>query len=98
MKQTINFSQFVDGFQCRKENFSYAGLKALFEHLEEYEDSTAEELEFDPIGLCCDFSEHGTALECVKDNGYDTEEEARQYLSDNTNLIEFDGGIIIQNF
>jgi len=57
MKQTINFSQFVDGFSNRKDNFSYSGLKALFNYFEELEESGCGEIEFDPIAICCEFTE-----------------------------------------
>lgn len=59
MKQTINFNQFVDGFSGGyKDNFSYEGKEALYNYLTEYEESTGEELEFDPIALCCEFTEY----------------------------------------
>jgi hypothetical protein len=37
-----------------KNQFSYKGLNALFEYLEEYEESTGEEIDFDVIALCYD--------------------------------------------
>ena len=58
MKQTINLYDFRTAFaQMRPENFSYDGLKVLFEYLEELELSSGEEMELDVIGICCDFSE-----------------------------------------
>ena len=58
MKQTINFYDFRRAFaEIRPENFSEAGLEALLDHLESYEDDTGEELELDVIALCCDFAE-----------------------------------------
>ena len=58
MKTTVSVYDFRDAFQkCRPDNFSYEGLTVLFDYLEEYEDSTGEELELDVIGICCDFSE-----------------------------------------
>lgn len=58
MKQTVNFYAFHDAFQrIRPDNFTYEGLSILWDYLEEYEDSTGEELELDVIALCCDFSE-----------------------------------------
>ena len=59
MKTTINLHQFRDAFyrMDRKTNFSYEGLEVLFNGLEEYEEDTGEELDFDVIALCCDFSE-----------------------------------------
>ena len=110
MKHTINQCQFADAFKSagRQDQFSYAGLNALFGSLEEYEESTGEEIELDVIALCCDYSEHESALACVMDMGYDflpaeddlngKEQETLEYLRDHTQVIEFEGGIIIQNF
>lgn len=75
MKQTINFSQFIDAFNDRRPtNFTYDGLHALFEYLEELEDSTGEELEFDVIALCCDFIEYANAEEYADDYDDDLED------------------------
>ena len=41
----------------RGEQFTYEGLEQLFEHLEQLEADTGEELELDVIALCCDYSE-----------------------------------------
>lgn len=59
MKQTINFYHFEQAFKDmnRSNNFSYSGLKALFDYLEEYEDSCGEEIELDVIALCCEYTE-----------------------------------------
>ena len=42
----------------RADSFSLAGLDALYDWLEDYEDSNAEPIELDVIALCCDFEEH----------------------------------------
>ena len=58
MKQTIALSSFIDAFQKAgryDELGGYTALKALFEHLTEWEESTGEELELDVIALCCDY-------------------------------------------
>lgn len=57
MKQTVNFSAFVDAFRAynRYDQFGYEALQILFDYLEEYEESTGEELELDVIALCCDY-------------------------------------------
>ena len=58
MKTTVYFSEFRDYFhEIRPDNFSYEGLRILFDYFEEFEESTGEEVEFDVIGICCDFSE-----------------------------------------
>ena len=59
MKTTLDFHQFQNWFRRhRPHNFSNAGLLALFDYFEEYEDGTGEEIEFDPIAICCDFTEY----------------------------------------
>ena len=73
MKQTINFSQFTDAFTSygRDDQFSYDGLKALFDYLEQLEDDCGTDFELDVIALCCEFSEYDSALGCISDAGYD---------------------------
>ena len=66
MKQSIGFYQFEQAFNSiRPNNFSYSGLKALFDYLEELEQDTGEELELDVIALCCDFTEYNDIYEFV---------------------------------
>lgn len=62
MKQTIGFCEFCDAFHDadRNENFSYEGKQILFDYIEEYEESTGEEVELDVISLCCEYSEDDT--------------------------------------
>ena len=85
MKQTINFSRFADSFQCRPDNFSYDGLRAMFEYFEELEDSCGIELEFDPIGICCEYCEYDSVEELKEDY---TDIEDLDDLRDQTTVIE----------
>lgn len=57
--QTLSKSSFINAFKqsSRKDQFSYEALEAIFEYLEEYSDSTGESVEFDIVGICCDWSE-----------------------------------------
>jgi len=56
---TLHQAKFVDEFQkINKENFSYDGLKTLFQYLDNLSDDIGEHIEFDPIALCCEFSEY----------------------------------------
>jgi hypothetical protein len=110
IKKQINFSDFCDSFSgTYKNNFSYNGKRALFDYLDNLSDDIGEDIELDPIALCCEYSEYDSALDCIKDAGYnhdidttqseeEQEEDALEYLQDNTSVIEFDGGIIIQDF
>ena len=109
MKQSVNSYDFERAFVLagRKDQFSYDGLKALFEYLEDLEDDTGEEIELDVIALCCDYCEYESALECAKDYPFDIDEDldedeqeeaALEYLRDHTTVIEFNTGIIVQSF
>ena len=110
MKSTTSEHDFVQSFaDCgRADQFSYDARKALFEYLEQYEEDCGIEIELDPIGVCCEYSEHDSALDCISDNGYgfepegddddEKEESALEYLHENTNVIVFGSGIVIQGF
>ena len=103
MIKIINFQDFCDSFSdTYKNNFTYEGKKALFEYLELLEDGTGEQIELDPIALCCDYTEYVSGLQWAEETGdvkdFTNEDDALDYLKDKTQVIEFDGGIIIQNF
>lgn len=40
----------------RFDNFGYEGWAAIYRYLQEYSEQTGEDLEFDPIGCCCEFT------------------------------------------
>ena len=63
MKQTVTTSEFTAAFHNanRGDNFSHAGLCALYDYLTELESDTGEEYELDVIALCCDFTEYSVA-------------------------------------
>jgi len=109
MKTTISLYDFRDAFYQanRGAQFSYDGLKVLFEYLEEYEDSTGSEVELDVIALCCEFSE-STLEEIARDYGYDLEgedddekrENLIEWLNDRTLVcgVTNEGSIVYQAF
>ena len=97
MKTIINFSQFVDGFENRQENFTYEGKQALYDYLEQYEEDTGEEIEFDPIALCCEYTQYENMKELQENY---TEIKNMEDLQNNTQVIEIEGSesFIIQNY
>jgi hypothetical protein len=68
MIQTIWFSQFCDAFHSinRSEHYSYKAKKAIFNHLEEYEDSIGEQTELNIIEICCEYTEYPSLEELQK--------------------------------
>lgn len=93
-------------------NFSYKGLRVLFEYLDEtYDEDNPYEL--DVIALCCEYSEYSDGTEYLNDyptelkkDDYDDIEEfweaVEEEISDNTTIIKFDDdlneGFIIQQY
>jgi hypothetical protein len=71
MIKTINASDFRDAFRAygRADQFSYEGLGALFEYLEEVDP----DFELDVIALCCEFSED-TVQDIAEHYGIDLSE------------------------
>lgn len=68
MITSINKTEFIEAFSKwhggdYKNNFSYEGLNALFDYLEELELSTGEENELDIVGICCNYSEYENLAE-----------------------------------
>ena len=111
MKITINESMFKQQFRLygRSDQFSSNGLTALFNFLEEvYGEDGEYEYALDVVSLCCEFTEYDNALEAgLNYNGLlnvksltedEKERNALEFLRDNTLVITFDGGIIIQDF
>lgn len=102
MKQIIGFCQFTDAFgdMGRKDQFTYKGLKALYESLKQYEEDCGVEMELDVIALCCEYTEY-ESLEEFQD-AYDNEQICYQTLEDiedQTTVIKIDNdSFIIQDF
>ena len=88
MKQTMTEGDFVDGFDHanRSNNFTRWGRVALFEYLTQYEEDAETEIEFDPIALCCEFSEYEDLAEL--NEAYGTEFEDLEEVGDYTTVIE----------
>ena len=95
MKTNVSIYDFRDTImKLRPNNFSYEGLTILFDWFEQYEEDCETEVEFDPIGICCEFNED--TWEAIADNySIDTSDDETEsdgiatvenYLLDNTML------------
>ena len=95
--KTIDIYDFRAAFTDydRNNEFSYEGLGALFDWLSEMANDCTEPYELDVIALCCEFTEYSDLAEIKQ--SYDTINNIDD-LHDRTIAIEFDGGIIIQDF
>lgn len=105
MKQTITKSNFAAAFHRmnRGENFSHAGLSALYYYLTEVEEDTGEEIDLDVIAICCEYTEYDLE-ELQQQYGdsadpWESMEEVVRWLWDRTTVIQVDTDtVIIQNF
>ena len=112
MKETVTESRFIQAFLAtRPEQFSRPALVALFDYLDQLEQDLGEETEFDPIALCCDWTEYKDAIEAAEAYGWEapdvaegeerddtSERKAWEWLADNTQVIGFDDGYLVLNF
>ena len=102
MKKSITKNEFMDEFKScdRKDNFTYDGLSALYDYIENlYEDCYPEgaEYELDVIALCCEYSEYEDIEEFRSQFGenYETIEDIEQAT---TVIMISDNSFIIQDF
>ena len=105
MKTIVSEYQFVDAFRAcgRETQFSVPARRALFEYFERLEEDSDTEIELDPIGICCDFAEYPSALKAANAYGFkdgidSKEESALEWLQNRTQVVEFEGGLVIQQF
>ena len=101
MKTSISLNDFIN-CSTLQNAFSYEGLVALFDYLEDYEQSCGTALEFDPVALRCEFTEYndikGAYENYLPEDADLTESAMLEYLQDNTQIIEFKNGVILQDF
>jgi hypothetical protein len=110
MKITLTESEFINRFLAIRGNFSREALAALFAHLEELERDLGDDVEFDPVGICCDWTEYASALEGAEAYGFEAkdtdderadknEQDALTFLCDETTVLELaSGGVVVLNF
>lgn len=109
MKQSINFSAFVDAFHAHKryDQFGHDALRILFDCFEQYEENTGEQIELDVIAICCEYSvEHYSDI--AQNYGIDISEEEEEedkkqividYISENSFFVgECEAGIVYVQF
>ena len=100
MKITLNVSDFKyelkDIFESEYKNcpFSDDAIEELFYYYKDIEDITDEEIEFDPIDICKNWTEY-KSLKQIKEK-YDVKNI--QELEKQTNVIGFDTGYLVENY
>ena len=108
IKMTLNKDMFrFQMAQIRPDNFSYEGLGELFDY---FDDMDPEQIEYDPIGICCDFSQCSleefaqsySAIEGIQlDEGLTLKDAIDYYIGKNGFWYAFindDKEVIFENF
>lgn len=84
--------------------YPYTGVCPACDAVLNYEENNTP-IEFDRVAIRCDFDEYSSATEAAEnydfkpepgDDEETTEAAALKYLQDNTQVIQFDGGVIIE--
>ena len=102
MKTNVTMYDFERAFvdYGRRDNFTYEGLKALFEWLEELHDDCGTEYELDVVALCCEFTEYENLAEFQDNYGKDDYPDYES-IANHTMVIELpepSEAFIIQDF
>lgn len=88
---TLDEHSFINRFLEIRDNFSTKALKELYYYYEGF----PMDIEFDPIAICCDWSEYRSHKEALEDYGLDSYEELEQ----RTVVIPvYAENILVQNF
>ena len=99
MIQTITSSEFTSAFQKmgRGEQFTYEGLNALYDYLEDLGDDIGEQIELDVIAFCCEYAEYESLEEFQED--YSEDYQSIEEIEHATQVIMIDDtSFIIQQF
>ncbi len=100
MIETVTRTRFIDWFRQseeRKNQFSYNALSRLFDYFDNIPDMKYKE--FDPIAICCEYTEYSNFEEFKKDYNHE-EITDLETLRNFTTVIELNHkeGFIIQQF
>ena len=97
MKKTITKDEFKQEFKASNRNnqFSSYALEKLFDYFE----NLGEEIEFDLIAICCEYTEYSSLEELKRDYSIPKNEDVQEWLEDRTLVVCFEEDcILIQNF
>ena len=84
MKETLSTLEIADRlFRDENAGWTYAGAHALAEYLEQLEEESGEEMEFDRVAVRCDFSQYDSPLEAALEYNWNPE---ASILDDDDNL------------
>jgi hypothetical protein len=96
IKDTLDEYSFVSRFLERRDNFSPNALQTLYHYFDDLSEGIGEDIEFDPIAICCDWTEYENEKECLED--YDFVEDMEEIRTSTVVLPVHGGSILVQNY
>lgn len=103
--QTLGQGDFVQMFKesSRKDQFSVEALEAIFDYLDTYSEETGDNVEFDLVGICCNWAEmtwQEVAMSYDVDLSQCTDDDERigeveDFLCNNTQYCELSNGSFV---
>ena len=98
IRETLDVHSFVNRFMQLRDNFSSPALVSLFHYYEDISEAIGEDLEFDPIAICTEWTEYRTYAECLEN--YDQIESIDELYNLTVVLPVVDNtqNILVQNF
>lgn len=103
MKQTLNAHQMAALLmEDNNANWTYDGALALSEYLIDQDEQTASDTEFNCVDIRCAYSQHSSLEQWADDYGSDIagddDDTIRKFIQERSELIEFEGGVIVAEF
>lgn len=90
---TVTLEQFIDDFmEVRPNNFSRHGLSLIYDYLWDMSEDIGENIEFDIIGICCDFIELNSIEEVreyfgLEVDNYPDDDSVMDFLNSESGVI-----------
>ena len=96
IKETLSEDSFINRFLQIRGNFSVKALRELYHYYDDMSEGIGEDIEFDPVAICCEWTEYDTEQECLDD--YSHCEDIEEIRTSTVVLPVYGDAIIVQNF
>lgn len=97
IKETLSEDSFINRFlEIRKDNFSVKALRELYHYYDDMSEGIGNDIEFDPIAICCEWTEYDTEQECLDD--YSHCEDIEEIRTSTVVLPVYGDSILVQNY
>tara|TARA_A100001201_G_scaffold48561_1_gene48440 strand:+ start:1006 stop:1305 length:300 start_codon:yes stop_codon:yes gene_type:complete len=94
---TLNEHSFINRFlEIRKDSFSVKALRVLYHYYDDMSEGIGDNIEFDPIAICCEWAEYDTEQECLDDYGH--YEDIEEIRANTVVLPVYGDSILVQSF